>query len=413
MIFDPCGGPEYQTPELKSSGVFAWGQVVKHTNAIVIGAGIGGLAAAAGFARRGVAVTLLEQAPKITEVGAGLQISPNGMVVLRALGLEPALRRRGAVRAQAVVLHNDQGKQVARLDLTRLKQGQEYAFLHRADLIDILAEAAKRANVTFEMAAPVASIRPGDPPVVQMVDGSTRRAGTIVAADGIHSVARAQLNGADTAAFTGQVAWRAVVPNHFDHPDEAHLAMGAGRHLVSYPMRDGRLINLVAVEERADWAAEGWNHADDPANLRHAFSGFSGRAAEMLAAVSRVTLWGLHRRPVAEKWYGAGVAMLGDAAHPTLPFLAQGANLALEDAWVLTDAALRGGEHWMASYQNRRIARVKRVIDAANSNAWRYHLKPGPFRTLAHLGLGLGSRLAPSRMIGAYDWLYGHDVTKS
>nr|WP_238935869.1 FAD-dependent monooxygenase [Sulfitobacter mediterraneus] len=384
---------------------------VKHTNAIVIGGGIGGLAAAAAFARRGVAVTLLEQAPQITEVGAGLQISPNGMAVLRALGLEPGLRRRGAVKGRAVVLHNERGAQVARLDLTRLKKGQDYMFLHRADLVDVLAEAAKRANVTFELGAQVASIRPGETPTVQMVDGSTRRAGTLVAADGIHSVARPLLNGEDQAFFTGQVAWRAVVPNHCNHPDEAHVHMGEGRHLVSYPMRDGSLINLVAVEERDDWAEEGWHHPDDPANLRRAFDGFAGRVPEMLAAVTQVNLWGLHRHPVAQKWYAQNVAMLGDAAHPTLPFLAQGANMALEDAWVLTDAAIKGG-NWMAAYQSRRMARVKKVIEAANSNARRYHLKPGAMRGLAHLGLQLGSKLAPSRMIGAYDWLYGYDVTK-
>ena len=187
--------------------------------------------------------------------------------------------------------------------------------------------------------------------------------------------------------------------------------MGDGRHLVSYPMRDGSLINLVAVEERDDWAEEGWHHPDDPANLRRAFDGFAGRVPEMLAAVTEVNLWGLHRHPVAQKWYAQNVAMLGDAAHPTLPFLAQGANMALEDAWVLTDAAIKGG-NWMAAYQSRRMARVKKVIEAANTNAWRYHLKPGAMRGLAHRGLQLGSKLAPSRMIGAYDWLYGYDVTK-
>lgn len=383
------------------------------SNAIVIGAGIGGLAAAAALARRGVAVTVLEQAPRLGEVGAGLQISPNGLMVLRALGLETELRRKEAVEGRAVVLQTQIGREVARLDLKRLRPDQQYFFLHRADLVDMLAGAARRGNVSFEFGAQVASVRPGDLPQVQLVDGSTRRAEVVVAADGIHSVARSVLNGADKAGFTGQVAWRALVENQFDHPAEAHVSMGPGRHLVSYPIRGGRFVNLVAVEERSDWAAEGWNHADDPAHLRAAFAGFTGPAAQMIDAVRDVTLWGLHQHPVATTWQRGGVALLGDAAHPTLPFLAQGANMALEDAWVLAEALTRQGQAGLASYQDRRAPRARRVIHAATRNAARYHLRPGPLRMVAHLGLGMASRFAPGRMLGAFDWLYGYDVTKA
>ena len=384
------------------------------SNALVIGGGIAGLAVATALSQRGIAVTVLEQAAKLDEVGAGLQISPNGLAVLRALGLEPSLRQKGAVQGKAVVLSNaGSSTEVARLDLTRLRKDQRYYFMHRADLVDVLAAAAKRANVTFELGAQVAGVQPGQLPQVQLVDGSTRRAELVVAADGIHSVARTVLNGADQAQFSGQVAWRATVENRFGHPDEAHVAMGRGRHLVSYPIRDGRLINLVAVEERKDWAAEGWHHDDDPAALRTAFADFQGRAAQMIGAVGAVSLWGLHLHPVAARWQRDGVVMLGDAAHPTLPFLAQGANMALEDAWVLADSLRRGEPNWAAQYQTRRMARVQRVIKAAQGNAWRYHLRPGVMRSLAHLGLRIGSRVAPGRMIGAHDWLYGEDVTRA
>jgi salicylate hydroxylase len=386
---------------------------MKISNAIVVGGGIGGLAAAAALARRGVAVTVLEQAQALREVGAGLQISPNGLAVLRALGLESGLLTKDAVQGQAVVLRDfKQGAQVARLELGRLAPEQRYFFVHRADLIDLLAGAAKRANVTFEFGGQVASIRPGVMPQIQMTDGSTRRAELVVAADGIHSVARPALNGPDKALFSGQVAWRALVPNTTNHPAEAHVHMGPGRHLVSYPLRGGKLVNLVAVEEREGWAAEGWNHADDPRHLKTAFAGFGGAAGAMVSAVNDVTLWGLHLHPVAATWQRDGVALLGDSAHPTLPFLAQGANMALEDAWVLADAAAKGQGDWLAGYQHKREARVRRVIRAAQKNAGRYHLRPGPLRSAAHLGLNLGSRFAPGRMIGAFDWLYGYDVTK-
>jgi salicylate hydroxylase len=246
-----------------------------------------------------------------------------------------------------------------------------------------------------------------------MSDGSRRRAELVVAADGLHSVARSVLNGPDEATFSGQVAWRATVENRFDHPDEVHVAMGPGRHLVSYPIREGRFVNLVAVEERQAWAPEGWHERDDPANLRAAFSGFQGRAAQMIDAVEAATLWGLHLHPVAPVWQREGVVLLGDAAHPTLPFLAQGANMALEDAFVLAELAMSGGADWAGRYQDRRFKRVARVVKAAERTAWRYHLRPGLVRKVAHLGLGVGSRFAPGRMLGAYDWLYGCDVTRA
>lgn len=383
-------------------------------NAIVIGAGIGGLTVATALARRGVAVTLIERASAISEVGAGLQISPNGIAVLRALGLARGVADRGAVAANAVVLRSfDQDDPVATLDLSRLKATQRYLFAHRHDLIEVLAKAARQANVTLELGAEVAEVIPGSPPTLRMRDGSTRRAELIIGADGIHSRARPALNGADAAKFTGQVAWRATIPNTVDHPMQAWVTMGPGRHLVSYPIRSGRTLNLVAVEARTDWAEEGWNHADDPENLRAAFSMYSGTARQMIDAVQDVSLWGLHRHPVARHWHRDGVALLGDAAHPTLPFLAQGANMALEDAWVLAEALEKAPlDQALAAYQEKRVNRVSRVISAANRNAWRYHLRPGPVRWAVHTGLRLGSRFAPGRMLGAFDWLYLHDVTK-
>lgn len=384
------------------------------SNAIVIGAGIGGLSAATALARKGVAVTVLERAPAIREVGAGLQLSPNGIAVLRGLGLARALADRGAVVANAVVLQAfDQPVPVARLDLTRLSAAQRYLFAHRHDVIDVLARAAKQANVTMELGAEVAEVIPGSPPTLRMMDGSTRRAEVIIGADGIHSPTRVALNGADVAKFTGQVAWRATIANDVGHPPQAQVTMGPGRHLVSYPIRQGQLINLVAVEARKDWAEEGWTHVDDPANLRAAFAHYDGMARQMIDAVEHTTLWGLHRHPVAKTWHKDGVALLGDAAHPTLPFLAQGANMALEDAWVLVDALDKAPvDQALEAYQSRRFKRVSKVIAAANRNAWRYHLRPGPLRWGLHTGLALVSRLAPGRMLGAFDWLYLHDVTK-
>lgn len=381
----------------------------------VIGAGIGGLAAALCLHRRGAEVTVLEQADAISEVGAGLQISPNGLAVLRALGLEHALARQ-AVRARAVVLRDyADPREVLRLDLARLAPGQRYFFAHRADLIELLAQAVREAGVQVRLLQKVETVVPGngERPFLHLGNGAQVHADLVIGADGLHSRARAALNGADRPRFTGQVAWRAVVPNVTRMPAEAQVHMGPGRHLVSYPLRGGASVNLVAVQERAAWADEGWSHRDDPDNLRAAFAEFTGSARTLLAEVSEVGLWGLFRHPVAPVWHRGGVAILGDAAHPTLPFLAQGANLALEDAWVLADclAAEADRDQALARYQARRRDRAERVIGAANGNAWKYHLRSAPLRGAAHLALRLGGRLAPERMVRRFDWLYGHDVT--
>jgi len=379
--------------------------------AVVIGAGIGGLAVARALALRGADVTLLEQACEITEVGAGLQISPNGFAVLRALGLQDALVC-SAVQAQAVCLKNHLGAQVVRLDLGKLPD-PAYYFVHRADLIDLLAEGARDAGVRIRLLHRVTSVEGGTQLLVHIGNGTTLTADLVIGADGLHSVLRPVLNGQSAPVFTGQVAWRAVVPNMAKREAEAWVHMGPGRHIVSYPLRGSTALNIVAVQERKQWADEGWQHADDPANLRAAFADFGAPVRDMLDQVTEARLWGLFRHPVAQVWQRDHLALLGDAAHPTLPFLAQGASMALEDAWVMADELARCDSvaAGLAAYQMRREARVRRVIAAANGNAWKYHIGFAPLRLAAHTAMRLGGKLAPVRMMRQFDWLYAHDVT--
>ena len=384
--------------------------------ATVVGGGIGGLAAARALALRGAHVTVLEQAPEITEVGAGLQMSPNACAVLRGLGLEERLEAQGAVRARQVRLVDYRGADVVRLDLNRLDD-QNYCFVHRADLIGMLEAGAREAGVEIELGAKVVRIedRSDDAgPLAHLENGGERQADVMIGADGLHSVLRPLLNGAKEPFFTGQAAWRAVIPNVLGQGPEAMVHMGPGRHLVCYPLRGGEVLNIVAVQERRGWVEESWNRRDDPANLRAAFADFSPQVQKMLAAVDDVYLWGLFRHEVAGRWHGQRVALLGDAAHPTLPFMAQGAAMALEDAWVLTDA-LTGAESLsagLAMYQERRERRATRVINTATDNAWKYHLSFPPLRFAAHSVMRLGGRVFPDRMMRQFDWLYGHDVTR-
>jgi salicylate hydroxylase len=376
----------------------------------VIGAGIGGLAVAQALARRGADVTVFEQASEIAEVGAGLQISPNGARVLDALGLGAELRQR-AVMARTVQLCDYRGGEVVRLDLGDTGQGG-YHFLHRADLINLLANGARAAGVRIRLLQRIIGVTDGRRPRVELANGAGFDADLVIGADGLHSVVRAALNGPRAPFFTGQVAWRALVPNSAKRGPEVRVHMGPIRHVVSYPLRGGSLLNLVAVQERAAWTAESWSQTDDPQSLRAAFGDFCDEVQGMLAAVDKVNLWGLFRHEVARAWHGEGLAILGDAAHPTLPFMAQGACLALEDGWVLAAALDEEGDvaKGLVRYQALRESRARRVVAAASTNAWKYHLAFPPLRWAAHTALRAGGRLAPSRMIRQFDWIYGYNA---
>ncbi|TXI04498.1 MAG: FAD-dependent oxidoreductase [Pseudorhodobacter sp.] len=381
----------------------------------VLGAGVAGLTAALALAQRGFAVTVLEQADAIREVGAGLQISPNAAVVLRALGLGAALEAAQG-RARALRLCDGMtGEVVLAMDLIRLRPDQGYHFLHRADLIALLEAAARAAGVQIRLLQRIEAVDlSGDRPRLVTAQGAEIVADLVIGADGLHSKTRAALNGPGQPFFTHQVAWRAVLPETPGAEPVAEVHMGPGRHLVSYPLRGGRLRNIVAVEERRAWVEEGWALRDDPMEMRLAFERFSPRVQGWLEKIEDVHLWGLFRHPVAPVWQRqlpmGAVAILGDAAHPTLPFLAQGAAMGIEDAWTLAETLAHspaGLSHW----QETRRARCSRIVAAANSNARAYHLA-GPLRGLAHLGLKIGSAFSPGFALSRYDWLYGHDVTR-
>jgi salicylate hydroxylase len=384
----------------------------------VLGAGVAGLAVARALALQGAAVTVLEQADAIREVGAGLQISPNGAAVLRALGLGAALEA-ASTRGQAVELRDGlSGDTVLRMDLAKLRPTQGYHFVHRADLIGLLAEGARAAGVQIRLLQKIDRVELSGPrPCLTTAQGAEILPALVIGADGLHSLTRAALNGAATPFFTGQVAWRTLIPESPGAPAVAEVHMGPGRHLVSYPLRGGTLRNIVAVEERVHWVEEGWSLRDDPMEMRLAFERFGPRVRGWLEQAQDVYLWGLFRHPVAESWYRllpeGAVAILGDAAHPTLPFLAQGASMGLEDAWLLADHLRRWPvDQALARWQALRKPRATRIVAAANSNARAYHLS-GPLRSLAHTGLRLGGALAPGFALSRFDWLYGHDVTKA
>jgi salicylate hydroxylase len=189
--------------------------------------------------------------------------------------------------------------------------------------------------------------------------------------------------------------------------------MGPKRHIVSYPLRDGALVNLVAIEERARSEAESWMAPGDPAELRAAFAGWAPEVTDLIGAVDEVFVWGLYDHEPLAEWARGPVVMMGDACHPMLPFLAQGAGMGLEDAYVLAEALDRAEDmpSGLADYVARRRPRAERVRRAAAANGRIYHLSQPAARWVTHLGMRAITKLAPERLLGRFDWLYGEDVT--
>ena len=389
----------------------------------VVGGGIGGLTAAVAFARRGARVTVIERAPELTEVGAGLQLSPNGAAVLSALGLDTEVEAAGEPSRAVTLVSGRTGRRVARAPLHAPRGMPAHRPIHRADLLSILARAAARDGAAIRLGTAAEEARGGagtghGRPVLTLADGAPVVPDLLIGADGIRSAVRGALGAAAPARFTGQAAWRALVPGAGPEPaagggDGPAIHLFPGRHVVAYPLRGGALVNLVAVAEREAWAEEGWFHADDPANLRAAFADAAPGLAALLARAERCALWGLFRHPPAAPFAAGRIALLGDAAHPTLPFLGQGANLAIEDAWALAEETDAHGPLPLAleRYDARRRPRVLRALAAAERNARDYHLG-GPRRAAAHAALGLASAAAPWALTRRYAWLHGFDVTR-
>jgi salicylate hydroxylase len=384
----------------------------------VIGAGIGGLAAALALGQRRARVTVFEQAPVLSEVGAGIQVAPNGVAVLEALGLRDAAE---AVASAPSAVHLRDGltnRSIARVPLGQAavaRYGRPYWQFHRADLLGVLASHLHEAGIELRLGTRVTRLEPGEEGVaVHVRDGTPGHFAVAIAADGVRSPVRAAQFGGEPARFTRHVAWRGLVPGGPEAPEETTVYMGPGRHLVAYPLRGGRQVNVVAVEERADWTEEGWTHPDLPEAVRRAFAGWAPEVERLLAGLTDTFLWGLFDHPPLPGWTRGRIALLGDACHPMVPFLAQGATMALEDAWVLAaelDLAADPAEG-LAAYEDRRRARATRVQRAAARNGRLYHLRE-PARTVARLGLAAASRAAPGLLLGRFDWIYGADVVSA
>lgn len=381
-------------------------------NIAIIGGGIGGLTAAIALRQKGFPVTLFEQAPKIGEVGAGLQISVNAVRVLNALGLDP--QNWPCSKPKSVTLHDyKHGRPVTEVAMNRTPD-TPYLQFHRADLIDRLMLTATKAGVTIKLGKQVSALNAA-PDRVE-IDG--HNFDLVIGADGVRSTIRDQFYDAEKPKFTGQIAWRALISTDGlsgNFTQNTHVYMGPNKHMVTYPLREGELINIVAVEERNTWTDEGWNHAGDAKELRRLFAGWCDDVTALLAKVEDPIVWGLFAHPTLHSWVKNRLVLLGDSAHPMVPFVAQGACMAIEDAWVLADQLFKSTDINAAlqNYQNIRKPRTTKVQETALKSGRIYHTANPLARGLLHTGMRISAKMAPTVMAGHYDWIYDHDVTKT
>lgn len=356
----------------------------------VIGAGIAGLTAAIALRQQGATVEVYERSSELSETGAGIQIAPNAMRLFDRLGLRGRLHAVG-VPAQGVDLRA--GLSDKRLMFARFSG--DYLFVHRADLIDALGQAAIAAGAVIHLS--------------QTVQAADLDADLIVAADGIHSVHRRALNPDLIPRSSGMIAYRMTCPTRGDEPPVARLWTGPGRHVVSYPIRSGTLINVVCVCERIDPGSTGWSTPAARADVHADFSDFAPNVHALIAQSGPILRWALFAAPVAHNWQDGRVVLIGDAAHPTLPFLAQGANMGIEDGWLL--AALLG-QHGIAvlpHFEALRRSRTSKIVAAAEQNGRIYHAR-GPARLVLEAGVTLTNRLVPMLLQRRYDWVHDYDA---
>jgi salicylate hydroxylase len=347
--------------------------------AVVVGAGIGGTAAALALARAGIDVQVYEQARQLTEVGAGVALAPNGLRMLELLGVGEGIMRLGARHVSTELLLSD-GRPV-RHEPDQFAQAGRNVGMHRADLLGLLA--GQLPPGTVHAGHRCTGLRQdADSATADFADGTTARADVVIGADGIHSVLQGFVTGPAEPVFSGVVAYRGLVPRLAGYPAGAmRMWTGETKHFLVFPVRAGQLLNYVGFVPSDISVRESWSAPGDPAALAAHFAGWDPAIASVIAAISGPGgsgfQWGMYDRAPLPRWSSGRLTLLGDAAHPMLPHLGQGVNQALEDAVVL--ATLLGASpnpadvpHALATYERLRRDRTARVQLGSRRNGAGY-----------------------------------------
>jgi len=382
----------------------------------IVGGGIAGLTVAAALSRAGVGCEVFEQTRQLRELGAGIQLSPNATRPLRRLGLGRHLDAVG-VRPDAVEMRRwDSNDVLMRTPLgaaCEAMYGAPYLSAHRAELHTGLLELLPAGVVRLGLRCVAVRERPDDVEL-RFDDGSTVHADVVVGADGIRSVVRAHLV-ADRPRFSGQTVYRGLVPADrlpelVRHPTVV-IWLGPGRHCVCYPISRGTLVSFVATAPAGDWRGESWTAQARREELTDAYTGWHDEVRAVLGAADTVTRWALHDRDSVDRWSSDRVSLVGDAAHPMLPFGAQGANQAIEDAVALA-ACLRTANRddvpaALKRYEEVRRPRTESVHRTMRDNARNHHYADGDEQRRRDREMDANWGLRGQR------WLYGYDAEEA
>lgn len=388
---------------------------------LIVGAGIGGLAAAALLRQQGFEVTVYEQARRLQEVGAGVQLSANAMKVLRSLGVEDAIVARGFLPAHFIGWSWKSGRRLYKTPIAPLHAqefGAPYVHIHRADLLEMLAGLVPAESV--HLAHRLAEVVEVDGGMrAEFENGHVAHADAVIGADGIHSAVRRSLFGPEAPRFTGHMCWRGMIPA--DALPPGHIApassnwMGPQGHVVHYYLRGGSLVNFVAVRETDAWLGESWTTPSSREELLKAFEGWHPRLLALFERATGIHQWGLFDRDPLPAWSKGRATLLGDAAHPMLPFLAQGAGQALEDAFAVASWLARHPgrpAEALAAYENERRERTARIQLAARARSLTTHIK-SPWAAWKRDAMFAWQQLvSPNATTHRAEWIYRHDVTR-
>lgn len=383
---------------------------------VIAGAGIGGLTAAIALARNGWKVDVYDQSHRLEPVGAGIQIGPNASRILDHLGIMPRIADV-LVKTEGVMIRSGvNGRILSELDHVKTAQerwGAPFFVIHRGDLqMALLAAAQDMPNVSIALGRRLEDIRQIEGGVRAIFskygDETTVETQALIGADGLWSRARSHIGLTSPTAFSGCVAWRTTVPAEavadWARKPVSNLWLGPDAHVVHYPIRGGKLINIVAVVEDS-WRERGWSEAGDIAWINRRFRTWHKDLADLIGSAETWLRWSLFDRPPEWKWTRGPVALLGDAAHPMLPFIAQGASQAMEDARALALCLKEPGDVTTAllTYQGMRLARASKVQRASRRQASVYH-SSGLMAGARNMVMGA---LGGAGLAARYDWLYG------
>jgi salicylate hydroxylase len=390
---------------------------------LIAGAGLGGLTAALALLRQGFDVEVHEQARDLREIGAGVQLAANGTRVLYELGIgDPLEAIATELGGKAIRLWNT-GKSWDLIDLGTSsieRYGAPYFALHRADLHEVLARAvrAEKADALRLNSRAIAFDQSDRGVTLRLETGETASGDALIGADGVHSKVRQALFGPDRPQFTGCMAWRGLAPTE-GLPETISRTggvfwLGPGAHIVTYPVRRGAFINFIAIINRDDWTVESWNARGTIEECAGDFPGWHADVHAMIQAIGVPYKWALIVREPLPQWTQGRVSLLGDACHSTLPLLAQGANMAIEDGYILArclDGHRDDIPAGLARYERSRIARTSDIVreSAAQLGRNSHPALADPTTAEAHIAREFGQH----RINDRYDWVYGYDATRA